>query len=974
MVCSYKTNSKRKMKTFLSAVASDIINKFGNQLSNVTIVFPNKRAALFLNQRLVEIYDKPIWSPSYISINDLFQAHSDLIMADPLKAICELYKCYVAITGESLTLDQFYGWGQLLLSDFDDIDKNLADARLVFRNLAGIHEMDDLSYLTEKQVALIQRFFKNFQADIKNNSLLKKRFLAVWNKLYDIYTNFRIQLKTQGLAYEGMIYREVAENPAISFSTRKYLFVGFNVLHKSEQLLFSRIQHEGNAYFYWDYDHYYAHIGQHTHISPHEAGKYIELWQDKFPNTLDNKDKELYDNLNKKKNLQIISAPTETLQAHFVTDWLLEENRYKDGNKTVIVIANESLLPSIIHHIPPVVKEANITLGFPLSQTPIASFVQLLLDLQISGFLVQRDAFKSYELNRVLRHPYTQYLSTDLIKLREELTNSKFFYIDCDKASLLTLPSSDNYTECLCKWLRDLVAITAKTIASVVKQNRPFVQESIFRMYKLLNRFYTLIKEGDLTVDKITLQRLILQHISNTTIPFHGEPAIGVQIMGILETRNLDFDHVLLLSCNEGFLPKGVDDVSFIPHSLRQAYGLTTIDNKIAIFSYYFFRLLQRAKDVTIVYNTSTDGINRGTMSRFLLQLMVEYNQPIPLYALQCGQEQQTLAINKVEKEAVVMKHINNLKSISPTAINTYIRCKLQYFYKYIACIKEPDSIDDDKIDNRLFGNIFHKAAEIIYNKYLPHKIIDKSDIDKILSQGDESIASAVNEAFNIELFQRPEGTTKPPILNGLQLINREVIERYLKTLLKTDRDLTPFQIIGHEIDVKKKLQINGKTINIEGRIDRIDKINIGDSHESLRVVDYKTGYNATLNVADIKQIFEAKHNQKKHFDYLLQTILYSLIEAQEDNVHNPKGLPVKPALLFIQRANNQNYSPIIQVGGKDIENVLHYKDDFMENLNKVLEELFNPNVSFSPTNDNNICKNCIYGRLCGKFNNDERK
>ena len=611
------------MKAFLKYVARDILEKYGNNLSDIAVVFPNKRAALFLNESLARLTDHPIWSPSYITISDLFRKHSTLKVGDPIKLVCDLHKTFVACTGIDETLDHFYGWGQLLITDFDDIDKNMAEAEKLFANLSNIHELDDISYLTEEQKTLIKKFFSNFNDD--HNSELKKRFLQLWSHFLDIYKQFNMRLEEQGLAYEGALYRKVVNDENIKFQHKKYLFVGFNMMQVVERKLCDRLMKEGKAHFYWDYDDYYMQ-------NNHEAGHYIREYLKYYPNELNDMPpqdlREIYHNFDNNKDITYISASTENIQARYVNQWLKEKKRYKYGKKVAIVLADEGLLQSVIHSLPtnedikslPDYSENdklayNITLGYPLQQTPFYSLLQQLIKLQGVGHPKHSNNYRLHNVLMVLRHPYTRYISQNYSKLLSALDEQKQFYptrqflsMDGDEGlSLLFKDLGETATENeynlrLIQYLLDIL----KTIGVNSKeQDDPLFQESLFRTYTLLNRLQELIQTGDLAVDCITLERLIQQLIQSTSIPFHGEPAEGIQVMGVLETRNLDFEHILVLSCNEGKLPKGVNDASFIPYSLRKAYGLTTVDNKVAIYAYYFHSLLQRSHDCLLYTSPS---------------------------------------------------------------------------------------------------------------------------------------------------------------------------------------------------------------------------------------------------------------------------------------------------------------------------------------------------------------------------------
>ena len=390
------------MKSFLAYVAEDIIQKYGTNLSRTAVVFPNKRASLFLNDQLARLTNgKPLWSPAYITISELFRQQSSLSVADPIKLVCDLHKSFCLHTGSDETLDKFYGWGQLLISDFDDIDKNMADANRVFANLRDIHELDDLSYLTDEQRQLLKHFFSHFTEE--HETELKQRFLRLWSHFIDIYHDFNERLAQQGLAYEGALYRSVVTShpsPLTSHHSEydRYLFVGFNLLQKVEQQLFSQLQKDGKARFYWDFDAYY--------MQQHEAGHFIATYLKYFPNELDSQREDIYKNFQQPKEITYLAAPTEHIQARYVSRWLRDQQRYKDGRRTAIVLCNEQLLPTVIHCLPDEVEKVNITTGYPLSQTPVASFIQRYYDMVLGG--------KTPRLVRAFqRHPYYRYLTDD---------------------------------------------------------------------------------------------------------------------------------------------------------------------------------------------------------------------------------------------------------------------------------------------------------------------------------------------------------------------------------------------------------------------------------------------------------------------------------------------------------------------------------------------------------------------------------
>lgn len=949
--------------SFLKYVAQDLIAKFGQDLSRVAVVFPNKRASLFMNEQLACLSDRPIWSPSYITISDLFRRHSPFTVGDSIKLICDLHKSFNACTGSDETLDKFYGWGQLLLSDFDDIDKNMVDADKVFANLRDIHEFDDVSYLSAEQKKILQAFFKNFDED--HDTELKRRFLNLWSHFKDIYHDFNQCLSDQGIAYEGALYRQVAQNEDIEFEYDQYVFVGFNVLQKVEQALFKRLKDTGKALFYWDFDRYYLADGK------QEAGHFIRQYLDMFPNELDNLSDELYRQFTQPKDITYLSAPTENMQARYITTWLSEKGRIEAGKNTAIVMCDEQLLQTVIHCIPPEAGKINITTGYPLAQSPVASLINVLLMLQTSGHILNTDKYRLAAVKRVLRHPYAQYISENHQTLLTHIETEKHYFptrselsMD-DGLSLLFTDIDDDPTNCLLtKWILNVL----KRIGQQGKDNEDaFFQESVFRMYTLINRLSDLIAAGDLTINLTTFDRLMAQLIQATSIPFHGEPAEGIQVMGVLETRNLDFDHLLVLSCNEGNMPKGVSDTSFIPHALREAYGLTTVKHKVAIYAYHFHRLIQRASDVTLTYNNSTEISHTGEMSRFMLQMMVESGHPIQRYSMLCGQSMETHGPEVIEKSEQVMQVLNQLEQLSPTAINRYLRCPLQFYYNILAGLKEPEA--EDAVDNRMFGNIFHRSAELIYT-HLREKSqrIQASDIHDLRTKG-KCIEQFVDQVFNEELFN-VSNKGYPPEYNGLQLINRRVIIDYLNRLLQIDEKLAPFVIKSLEEKVSSTITFEtaqgSHSLSIGGYIDRLDEIVNPDGTHRIRVIDYKTGKSMTSTPVDVDDIFTDEKLSEKHKDYYLQTFLYASIVKHHPQL-NPAQLPVSPALLFIQQTAGEDYDPTLLLEKEKVLDIGEYDAKFKENLQQLLSEIYNPSIPFAPTSELKRCTYCPYRQLCDR-------
>lgn len=632
-----------------------------------------------------------------------------------------------------------------------------------------------------------------------------------------------------------------------------------------------------------------------------------------------------------------------------------------------------------------------------MQQTPFYSLIQQLIQLQGIGHPQHSETYRLHHVLTALRHPYTRFISSRYADLLEKLEEQKRFYPSRDFLSMdgdegLSLlfrnleeqtaeATQSSYNKQLISYLLDILRMIGTQAKDL---NDPLFHESLYRTYTLLNRLQELITSGDLEVDTITLERLIQQLIQTTSIPFHGEPAEGIQVMGVLETRNLDFDHILVLSCNEGKIPKGVNDSSFIPYSLRKAYGLTTVENKVAIFAYYFHSMLQRAHDITLTYNNATEDGQSGEMSRFMLQLMVESQHPIVRKTLIAGQKPLRPAYDEEPKTEEVMKVLDDVRMLTPTFLNTYQRCQKQFYYKYVKGLLEPDEIDEDEVDNRIFGNIFHRAAELFYYGFasksdiqtdekgkqqlirpivITADILDQAMKDKML------VDRLVDQAFREELFKVGNNDYHPKY-NGLQLINKEVIASYLRQLISIDRRQTPFTIIGMELVVSDTLNVNTsrgeKQFKIGGFIDRLDAISpISNISERIRVIDYKTGRAQTTHPKDIDEMFSATPQAlSKHTDYYLQAFLYSMI-IKNSKRYNSAQDPVSPGLLFIQNAGAEDYDPTLKLGREKIEDITPYEEDFMAHLRSLIADIYNPALPLRPTCDKKRCEYCPYAGLC---------
>lgn len=955
------------METFLKQVAYDLYRKLDGDFTKVAVVFPNKRASLFFNEYLAQESEHPLWSPAYVSISDLFRHASHLQTGDPIKLVCDLYKIFVKCTGSQESLDEFYFWGEMLISDFDDADKNLADTDALFSNLKDLNALtDSYTFLEDGQKEALSQFFHNFSPE--RTTELKQRFASLWNVLGEIYTQYKALLESQGIAYEGMLYRQVIDTINIeSMPYEKYVFVGFNVLNKVEHKLFSMLNQAGKALFYWDYDLFYL------EKSPHEAGEFIRRNLRDFPSELP---PSRFRNLSRPKEITYIESPTENGQARYLPQWI-RENLTEQEKETAVVLCNEALLQPVLHSLPENIRHTNITMGFPLSQTPAYSFVNALMELHTDGYNPNNGRFTFAEAVSVLKHPYTRLLSASAEELEKSLTRDNRFYplpseLQADEAlELLFKPRTTNLDLCamLSEALKQVALVYRKQTAASDNAFDQLYRESLFKTYTLINRFRTLTEEDELNVHANTLKRLLARVMTSSSIPFHGEPAVGMQIMGVLETRNLDFRHLIMLSVNEGQLPKAGGDSSFIPYNLRKAFGMTTIDHKIAVYAYYFYRLLQRAEKVALLYNTATDGINRGEMSRFMLQFLIEWGYPVERRQLEAEQSPQASPTITVAKTQDVMRRMQNRFDVranpkaylSPSALNCYLDCPLRFYFRYVAALTVPDEVSAE-IDSAKFGSIFHYAAEHLYKDLTAHgKTISREAVEDLLKD-DTRLREYVDSGFRKLFFNIP--ADERPEYSGIQLINREVIVRYIRQLLQNDRRLAPFTFVASEVSVSEEIDIRTPKGIIKSRIGgQIDRMDSKDG--TLRIVDYKTGGDADTP-PDLLSLFTP---DRKRSSYVFQTFLYAAIVCRKLRERRDSRR-VAPALLYIHRAAGSDYSPVVclkepRKPAEPVDDFGRYEEEFRSRLDTLLESIFHPDIPFTQTDIPDKCLYCDFRKLC---------
>lgn len=960
------------MRSFLQAVAQDLYRRYGDNLSRTAIIFPGKRASLWMNRYLAECAGHPLWAPSYMTISELFESLTPLKAENPIRLISTLHRIFCQHTHSTEALDEFYHWGELLLTDFDDIDKNLVDANSLFVNLADTKEVESqFEHLSPEQKEYLSRFFANYHSTDEKTEL-KERFAALWQVMGNVYQDFHRTLLAHDSAYEGMLQRHAINFFDSSLLTHeRYIIVGFNVLNRVEQALFDHLRDSGRALFYWDYDlHYFNNAN-------HEAGLFVRENVVRYGNALE--DHALYNNLQRLTDITAISAPTDNAQARYLSQWLTEHHIPQCEQDTAIILCNEDIALPVLHALPTgIVSNVNVTMGFKLTQTPIYSHISSYLGLHTKGYDSSKRLYTLGQTTQLLTHPYTLALHPEASELASHLQSSNRLYLTVDELvahptlGYLFAHTEDNAT--LLATVSELIARLRGLFANDFDDTQSHPDESLssayaqlnrealFRIYQAVDHLRMLIMDGTLILRTSTLVRLLQRILKTTTIPFHGEPAIGLQVMGLLETRNLDFRNLIILSANEGKLPKAANEASYIPYNLREAFGMNTISKQNAVYAYYFYRLIQRAEHVTIIYNDGTDGLNRQEPTRYLMQLQVEHtgrihslalnasSQPLPHTPISIPQTDYTR--RKLQQHFAYAANQSRTYRLSPSAINDYLNCRLAFYLKHIEGLTPPQDNGPD-IDTAHFGTLFHKSAELAYDQLTSrNNLIQRHDLET-LRDNSQAIDHIVDEAFRLEFFHLEENEPLP--YNGTQLIVRRVIKKYLTQLLEIDMHRTPFTYIESEKQVRYPLTIDSHgtplTILLGGTIDRIDS-----KDGTTRIIDYKTG-GSQKTIRAVIDLFDREHARDP---YVFQAFYYAHLMQHEYPC-------IAPSLLFVRKTSDSDFQPDITINKEKVTDYAPYSQEFAELLRKTIDEIFNSDIPYTPTTRNEACKYCPFTTLCKK-------
>lgn len=962
------------MPYFLERIANLLYDQTGGDLRRHCLVFPSRRAGIYFLKYLAARIEKPVWTPAIMTINDFFGALSELNVAENEILLCELYKTYRKLNKSAESFDDFYFWGDMLINDFDDVDKYMASVPVLFRNVLDFRNIDiQFGDIDKEQAEIIKRFWINFEPE--KPSVEKAEFKAVWAILHELYHEFRNSLRSKNLAYEGMIFRDIAERASsdenFMIKWDRVHFIGFNALNKCEETVMVRLQKSERASFYWDYDNSYIKGGK-----LNSAGLFLSRNQKIFKN-----DMPADWNYNTRLSLpvgetvrSVIETTSDIAQVKLIRELIdrIPGLTPENAHHTAVILADENLLVPVLTSLPENFADINISMGYPLKMTGVYTLVRYILNLQRNIVINNNTAFFNYrDIIDILRHQLIEIILTEDEKnIINEIVGKNLIRVPLDflarSETLRLIFRVDKDPARLSDHLREiLMAVSGdrdneRSSIGLTGMERNLRNEFIYRVLLSINRLETVVRSSDISFKTETYIRILDKILRNQSVPFSGEPLSGIQIMGILETRALDFENIIMLSVNEGILPGNTSGSSFIPFTIREAFGLPTINHQESIFAYHFYRLLHRADRVTLVYNSNSEGLRTGEMSRFIIQM--KYEQILKADIINLGFDIKTpveigpeIERTKKHNAALFRLYVENggKAVLSPTAINTWLNCRMKFYYRYVNGLKEPETISSE-IDHALFGQILHTIMKNIYENFQGSEI--STDFLDSLIKDEEYLDSIIDKSFKEEFNS---GVNWP--MDGNELIMRDILQIYLIRVLKADRSVSPFTIVGIEkpFIFNLSLESEGKTITIRtgGTVDRIDCIS-----GKTRIVDYKTGMVAR-RISSIEDLFE--DDRKGDLDGWLQTLIYC--EAFLSG--NPEAI-VKPSVYKVKELSEGSlYDTLrIKVEKRDdylIEDYNREREDFMSLLKSLVGTIFSPDENFRMTSEIRKCGYCPYRALC---------
>ena len=986
------------MSGFLEEIADKLLQDYSTARETLTVVFPNRRAGTFFSDIYARRASRAGWAPQVITFEELAGQLSDLLLADRLTLVYRLYESFQKHAATEEAFDRFYFWGDILLKDFSEVDMAMVDAADIFTNLSDLKALDTgYDYLDETQKQTIARFWKSFQPVVaeRKTSGAQQQFLHLWNKFLPVYRHFREHLLEEGLAYEGLMFRTLAENMQ-NLDEKipgQLVLVGMNALKRAEEQILIRLVDDHQARIFWDYDrHFVTQGGQ-------ETGMFLRKYQ-KHPvlgATFPEEDPDHFHRGNKRE-VSLQGVTLEVGQAKQVGAQLEKLAAQPDftPERVVIILPDEHLLFPMLHSLPPAIQKVNVTMGYPLRNTSLFSFIEHLLNLQLEKRKEEKEyRYHHSTLLALLRHPYVRnYAPASAIRNIQHIERKNAVYIHPEELQgtgsfyrQLLRPVETVAT--LFEYLKEIGGLIHQMVkpGEIDQQEEMTVpmleQELLYHFYLQVNRLQGLTQDRKFDFQLPSFIRLLRQMFQALRVPFTGEPLRGLQIMGLLESRNLDFDYVLVLSANEGILPAGDTHTSFIPQNLKKGFGLFTTEQQDAFYAYAFFRLLQRARRVYLYYNTEDMQHLSGEMSRYLYQLVYEsqvdgdgvQHYPDLRSDVQVSQSVSSIPLATKPAQPIVIDKQDDVwekllafttskqvkgkqQRLTPSALNTYLDCRLKFYFQYVVRLQETDQVEEE-VSAAVFGNILHKVMEVLYTDHM------QKTGKKVLSQEDckhlkgKPLDGAILKGFK-EHYELEEGETK--VFSGRNAIAREIVRKMASQILDHDSRYAPFEIQSLEargaegfiMDITVPTHTGSVQVATKGIIDRIDC-----KDDVVRVLDYKTGRDER-SVADIPSLFDRDHPQRNKAG--MQAMFYALLFISNYPDHDQR---ITPGLINATELFKDELDPRLQMGGQPLDDFVTYQDIFREQLIKLIQEIFDQKQPFDQTTDERKCSICPYYNIC---------
>ena len=951
-----KYNHMSGGSSFIDEIAEKLLIDYSGNLEDLTIIFPNRRAGLFFTKALAGKIKNPIWSPSILSFEDFVYSVMNRKPADNLSLLLDLYEAFRKITGFDESFDKFYFWGDMLLKDFNEIDKNLVKVKSLFTTIKNLKEIDvEFAFLSDSEMDALQRFWGS---TLNNKTQQKDSFIRFWANLYPVYKSFQKVLEQEGKAYSGMIYRALCDeirNGKQKWGKGKVIFAGFNALTPSEELIIKWFIESSKGGIFWDLDSYYF-------DNPgHEAGLFLrQYYKDKafgrtFPGRGANHFKEV------KKEIRAIASSQysgQTKIAGNIIHGLIRDQGINEIDNTVVVLPDESLLSQVLYSLPASLDKVNVTMGYPLANSSFYSLIDMLLELQEHRRVGKdRTWFNYQQVLSILNHHFIIGVCKEKAEIIiGKIERKNIIYVPSELFSddefLSEIFDPDAGVDLFDYLVRILIRIR-RSFDSFDDEKFFFEKEFSIVFYKLLERLNEIFNEKKVSFSAVILRRIIKNYSQLEKIPFSGEPLEGLQMMGLMETRNLDFKNVIILCANEGQLPSTGSLRSFIPYNIRKAFKLPNPDTQDSIYSYLFYRLLQRSEKVFMIYNTEESYTRPSEPSRYIYQLKFESGYHIKQYSM-------ALDISVSDTEPIVIKkdkfiidqlarfYLDKNYKFSPSSLNVYLSCPLSFYYRNVLDVREEEEVSED-LDAAKFGNILHKTMEDLYKPFIG-EVLNK-DIIKDIRKG---IVSSIKKSFARYYGQEYSVDFS---LEGKNILGLEIIKNYIQKILDKDEMACPFEIIGIEQKYSYDLPINlsGKQVKVglRGIIDRVDMKN-----GVVRIMDYKTGKDES-SFKDIPGLFDSSDDNRNKA--IFQTFFYAYLFLK-NNPQYADG-PIISGLYNLKELYSPSFDPRIKLkayrSSKCIDDIIPFMDEYESHLTSLISEIYDPDIPFRHREDQDKCFYC---------------